>query len=70
MFSLADLFFVVNDTDIASYADYNTPYMIADNVVNLITSLEQACSVLLEHFQSNLLKSNADKCHLLFSSYR
>ena len=68
MFSLADLFFVVNDTDIASYAD--TPYMIADNVVNLITSLEQASSVLFEQFQSNLLKSNADKCHLLFSSYR
>ena len=70
MFSLADLFFNVNDTDIASYADCNTPYMIADNVGNLITSLEQAFSVLLEQFQSNLLKSNADKCHLLFSSYR
>ena len=27
---LADLFFTVNDTDIISYADDNTPYMIAD----------------------------------------
>ena len=27
---LADLFFTVNDTDITSYADDNTPYMIAD----------------------------------------
>ena len=37
---LADLFFTVNDIDIASYADGNTPYMIADNVNDLITSLE------------------------------
>ena len=37
---LADLFFTVNDIDTASYADGNTPYMIADNVNDLITSLE------------------------------
>ena len=39
---LADLFFTVNDIDIASYGDDNTPYLIADNVNDLITSLEQA----------------------------
>ena len=39
--------------------------MIANNVDNLVTSLEQASNDLLEWFKNNLLKSNADKCHLL-----
>ena len=41
--------------------------MIADNVYDLITSLEQASNSLFEWFKSNLLKGNADKCHLLDS---
>ena len=62
---LADLFFTVNDIDIASYVDDKTPYMIADNVDDLITSLEQASNGLFEWFKNNLLKRNTDKCHLL-----
>ena len=27
---LADLFFIINDADVASYVDDNTPYIIAD----------------------------------------
>ena len=42
MFFLADLFFTVNNIDIASYADDNIPYIMVDNVEDLITSLEQA----------------------------
>ena len=42
--------------------------MIADNVDDLITSLEQASNRLFEWFKSNLLRSNADKCHLLVST--
>ena len=29
---LIDLFFIIEDTDIVSYADDNTPYVIADNI--------------------------------------
>ena len=65
---LADLFFAVNDIDITSSADDNTPYMIVDNVDDLIISLQQASSGLFELFENNLLKSNADKCHLLVST--
>ena len=68
MFFLADLFFVVNNIEIASYADDNTPYMIADNVDDLTTSLEQASNGLFEWFKNNLLKSNANKCHLWVST--
>ena len=32
---LIDLFFIIEDSDIASYADDNTPYVIADNIDGL-----------------------------------
>ena len=65
---LADLFFILNDADIASYADDNTPYAITDDINGVIISLEKASKVLFQWFESNLLKVNADKCHLLVSS--
>ena len=34
---LIDLFFIIEDTDIASYADDNTPYVIADNIDGLLS---------------------------------
>ena len=39
---LIDLFFIIKDTDIVSYADDNTPYVIADNIDGVIKSLEEA----------------------------
>ena len=65
---MADLFFILNDVDIASYADDNTPYVIADNIDGVITSLEKASKALFEWFENNLLKINADKWGLLVSS--
>ena len=65
---LADLFFILNDVDIASYADDNTPYVIANDINGVITSLVKASKALFEWFENNLLKSNANKCHLLVSS--
>ena len=64
---LADLFFILSDVDIESYADDNTPYVIGDDISGLISSLEKASKALFEWFENNLLKSNADKCHLLVS---
>ena len=65
---LADLFFILNDVDNASYADDNTLYVIADDINGVIASLEKASKVLFEWFENNLLKSNVAKCHLLVSS--
>ena len=39
---LADLFFIVKSMDITNYADYNMPYSIANDIDNLIVSLEEA----------------------------
>ena len=41
-FILADLFFIVNSTDIANYTDDNMPHATANDIDNLITSLEEA----------------------------
>ena len=65
---LIDLFFIIENTDIASYADDNTPYISADDIDGVIKSLEEASATLLKWFSDNLMKSNADKCHLLIST--
>ena len=65
---LTDLFFIANSMDIANYADGNTPYATANDIDSLIGSLEEASKSLFTWFDNNLMKSNADKCHLLVSS--
>ena len=64
---LIDLFFIFKNIDIASYADDNTPYISANNVNEVILSLEKATDTLFKWFSDNVMKSNADKCHLLVS---
>ena len=53
---LADLFLILKDVDIASRADDNTPYVIAENINGVITSLEKASKALFEWFKNNLLE--------------
>ena len=51
--------------DICSYAD-DTTIFTCDKILRDITHrLEHDCSVTLEWFCDNLMKLNADKCHLL-----
>ena len=64
---LADLFFIVNSTDIANYADDNTTQATANHIDSLIASLEEASTSLFTWLDNNLMKSNTDKCHLLVS---
>ena len=45
---LIDLFFIIEDTDIASYTDDNTPYVLADNIDGVIKSLEEASEILFK----------------------
>ena len=65
---LADLFFVVKDIDIASYADDSTPFIVENNIDNVIASLEQVSDALFNWFKNNRLKNNVDKCHVLVST--
>ena len=64
---LADLFFVVKDIDIASYADDITTFIVENNIY-VIASLEQVSDALFNWFKNNRLQNNADKCHVLVST--
>ena len=65
---IADLFFVLNDVDFASYEDDNTPYAIADDINGVIVSVVKASKALFEWFENNVLKNDGDKGHILVSS--
>ena len=62
---LVDLFFVVKDVDIASYAGDSTSFIVENNIDNVIASIEQVSDALFNWFKNNCLKSNLDKCHAL-----
>ena len=51
-----------------SYADDNTPFIVEDDIENVIASLEEATNALFDSFDNNRLKSNPDKCHALVST--
>ena len=63
---LCDLFYM-SDTDFASYADDNTPYVSADAIDEVIKRLETASVKLFKWFEDNQMKANQDKCHLIVS---
>ena len=65
---LADLFFILNNIDIANYSDDNTPYTSSNDVNGLIKGLEEASKELFKWFDNNLMKNKPDKCHLLVST--
>ena len=58
----------MKDVDIANFADDNTPFTSANNIDDLIDSLEKASSSLFKWFKDNLFKGNLDKGHLLVST--
>ena len=64
---LCDLFYMMSDTDFASYADDNTTYISADTIDEVIKRLEAASGKLFKWFADNQMKANQDKCRLIVS---
>ena len=64
---LCDLLFI-EEANIMSCTDDNTPYVCSENVDVTLKKLEEVGKVLLEWFSNNFLKENADKCHLILST--
>ena len=62
---LCDLFFIMNETDFASYADDNTPYRTANTIDEVIQSLEHDSVKMFQLFFDNQMKVNISKCRLL-----
>ena len=58
----------MNNTELASYADENTPNAVANNIEELIVKLQNASKTLFQWFSDNQLKSNQDKCNFIWST--
>ena len=65
-----DLFFIIEQTDICNYADDNTLNACDMSLENLLRRLEHDSLLAIEWFQSNNMKLNEDKCHLLVSGFK
>ena len=59
------MFYFIKETKIANYADDNTIYTVEGNKEDLLETLENETSVILNLFRVNEMKSNDDKCHLI-----
>ena len=57
--------FSVNETDFASYADDNIPYVTGYSIEDVINSPENVSVKLFKWFAGNQMKANKDQCHLL-----
>ena len=56
----------MKDEDIvASYADDNMPYVIRDNINQVLSAFQNATTSLFKWFSDNQMKANPDKCHLI-----
>ena len=58
----------MNETDFASYADDNTPYVVGNNIEDVIIKLQNASLTLFQWFYDNQMKANPDKCHFIYST--
>ena len=65
---LCDLFLIMGNIDIASYADNNTLYSTGNSIKEVIQKLENAAKTLFQWFSDNQIKANPDKYHFLCSS--
>ena len=64
---LCDLFYFLENTDIANYADDNTLYSAQKNRETVINTIETLSQVLFDWFSDNFMKANSGKSHLLMS---
>ena len=64
---LNDIFLFFKNSNIANYADDNSPVACKDNTDHVILQLENDSKTLLNWVSQNGLKANPDKFHLLLS---
>ena len=53
----------MEDIDIASYADDNTPLSTGDNIDKVLRKLEKASKTYFQWFRNNQMKANPNKSH-------
>ena len=60
-----DIFFFIDKTKFANYADDTIVYSKEDNITKLLHLLETETSAVLNWFLINEMKANDDRCHLI-----
>ena len=55
----------MENIDIASYADDNTPYTTGNLIEEVIQKLENGAQTLFQWFSNNQMETNPDKGHYL-----
>ena len=64
---ICDMFYILEDFDIANYADDSTPYCAGKSAKFIVNNLEQSSTILFEWLNNNYMKVNTGKSHLLIS---
>ena len=58
----------MNDVDLASYANDNTPFLVDNDLDEVIFKLQSASKTLFQWFADKQMKANPDNCHFTCSS--
>ena len=62
------MFLMLKTTYFTGYADDNTPFVVGDNITDVIKALEETGENLVNWFSNNEMKLNTNKCHLLLNN--
>ena len=65
---VSDMFLILNTIYFTGYADDNTPFVVRNNITDVIKALEEIGKNLVNWFSNNEMKLNTIKCHLLLNS--
>ena len=65
---MCKMFLILKTVYFTSYKYDNSPFAVADNIANVMESLEQVCENLVTWFSDNQMKLNPDKCHQLLNT--
>ena len=65
-----DIFYFLDKTKIANFADDNTTYAIENDIMKLLKTLESETFNVLSWFKINEMKPNQGKCHLLIADVK
>ena len=65
----SDLFFALKDVEVCNFADDTTPFVCDLELNTALTKLEENSAIALTWFETNYMKLNSDKCHLLVSGH-
>ena len=62
------MFMILKATYFTGYANNNTPFVVRDNITDVIKALEEIVEKLVNWFLNNEMKLNPNECHLILNS--